>query len=122
MLTIRLAALLAASVVVEGQMPQEGTWSGTAIYADGTTGDVTVDVAVEADVLLLAVDMLDEVTDATDVQVEDDGIVTFVLAPGALQDYQLECLLEPQADGRYAGGCRPPGGPLTRLILDPPSD
>ena len=122
MLLIRTAAILIlASAVLHGQTFKEGTWTGTASYADGTRGDVSVEVKVDGDELGLTVTMLEEVTDATNVRVRD-GVVRFVLAPGSLQDVDLACLLQLQPDGRSKGGCSPPGGPVTRLDLDPPEE
>lgn len=120
MLLIRTAAIfILASTVLHGQTFKEGTWTGTASYADGTRGDVSLEVWAAGDELGLTVTMLREVTDATDVRVRD-GVVQFVLAPGSLQDVDLACLLQLQPDGRSRGGCSPPGGPVTRLDLNPP--
>ncbi len=122
MLLIRTAAIfILASTVLHGQTFKEGTWTGTASYADGTRGDVSLEVWAAGDELGLTVTMLREVTDATDVRVRD-GVVQFVLAPGSLQDVDLACLLQLQPDGRSRGGCSPPGGPVTRLDLNPPEE
>lgn len=119
LLAAGLAVLtLTLAPAATAQSLEEGIWTGTMIPPDGGEVEISYEVKMDGDVLMIAL-LPPEGADADRFEFNDlkleDGNLIFWWEPGP----RIDCVLEPMEDG-FEGECSDPSGETGILTMMPP--
>jgi hypothetical protein len=116
--------LLALGVVLTGvsasglaaQKLEVGAWTGTGVGPSGEAADVSFDVRMNGDTLMIDLNGPDgQSMPLTDIRFEE-GKLLFTWEPGVV----VKCVLSPVEGGGYDGPCTDENGGSGRLTMVPP--
>src|SRR5262245_25271077 len=113
---LRLLALLAVfPVAASGQKIQVGQWTGTVTPPGEATLNVTYDVSMKGDTILIKFNAAEHGSfDLEEVKLAD-GKLTFHFTPGP----RIDCTLNKKDDGSFAGQCTDGSQPADMVMLPP---
>ena len=128
-MTVKLIRLLGLAAVLLltlgsglfGQTLKPGTWSGAVTDPEGEEAAVTYEVTLSGDTI--GINMTVVIPDAPPPFVFsnvhfDQGKLLFTWVAGV----DINCTLDPAADGSYAGTCTDTEGKSGRMTMSPPKD
>lgn len=96
-----------------------GTWTGYIVPPDGMQQDVTYEVTVEDDSLMIVMSHVEMgLIPFLKLTEDDDGGLVFEWNVGV----QIFCSLTPKEDGSYVGSCADAGGVPGEVAMIPPED
>ena len=115
---LALVAVIAIGLTVYAQELETGTWSGTLTPPGDAAMDITYDVSYDEGELSITINIpeMGGSLSASDISVDGETL-SFSFAPGP----QVDCDLQRQEDGSFAGDCSPGGGESGHMTMVAPS-
>ena len=114
---LTLVAVIAIGGTVHAQGLKTGTWSGTIAPPGDVATDITYDVSYDEGALSITINIpeMGGSLSASDISLDGETL-SFSFTPGP----QVDCNLQRQEDGSFAGDCSPGGGEAGHLTMVPP--